>query len=122
MNDAFKKELREKLETELAEVEAELRTVGRINPKNPADWEAVPDKLDIMTADQNEVADSIESYEENTAILKQLEIRFNELKRAQNAMTTASYGICRICNKPISEDRLRANPAASTCTEHRDVK
>ena len=70
------------IEEELKKVESELKTVGRKNPDNPADWEPVPEKMDISPADDNEVADSIESYEENAAILKQLEIRYNELKSA----------------------------------------
>lgn len=107
-----------KLESELAEVEAELRSVGHVNPKNPADWEAQPDKMDVLTADQNEVADSIESYEENTAILKQLEIRLNEIKAALGRISDGSFGSCSVCGKAIDEKRLEANPAASTCTQH----
>ena len=72
----------ELLRTEIALVETELKSVGQKNPSNPADWEAKPDAMDVMPADSNEVADSIESYEENAGILKQLEIRFNELKAA----------------------------------------
>lgn len=110
-----------RLQKELDELEAELRSVGRINPENPKDWEAVPDKMDIVTADPNEVADSIESYEGNTAILKQLEIRLNEIKDAQKRMSDGTFGICSVCGKPIEEKRLEANPAATTCLAHKDA-
>ena len=33
---------KKKLEEEKAKIIAELETVGRINPDNPEDWEAVP--------------------------------------------------------------------------------
>jgi len=112
------KHFEEKLRTELATLEKELATIGRKNPGNPADWEAKPDVMDTLPADSNEVADSIESYEENTGILKQLEIRFNEVKTALEKIGSGSYGICEIDNKPIEVKRLEANPAATTCLEH----
>src|SRR3989344_3177726 len=118
MDTTLQKKLRAELEKELGELEKELRSVGRINPANPADWEAMPDKMDIVKADPNEVADQIESYEGNTAILKQLEIRLNEIKAALERMTQGTYGVCSVCGKPIEPKRLEANPAATTCQQH----
>lgn len=118
MNEEKIKYFREKLETEKTLLESELLTVGRINPENPNDWQAVPAKMDTMNADENEVADTIEEFEGNTAILKQLEIRFNEVKNALGQIESGKYGICSICGKSIEEDRLEANPAATTCKAH----
>ena len=112
------KHFEEKLKTELATLEKELATIGRRNPGNPADWEAKPDVMDTMPADSNEVADSIESYEENTGILKQLEIRFNEVGAALKRIQNKTYGLCEVDSKPIEAKRLEANPAATTCLEH----
>ncbi len=106
------------LETELATLEKELKSIGRKNPSNPADWEAKPDVMDTMPADSNDVADSIESYEENTGILKQLEIRWNEVKVALERIKTDSYGLCEVDKKPIETERLEANPAATSCVKH----
>ena len=112
--DHFKKAL----ETELAKVEGELKSVGRRNPNNPNDWEATPKAFQADSADRMEVADSIDDYEDNTAILKELEIRYNEIKGALKKIEDGSYGICTVCKKPIDPKRLEANPAASTCVEH----
>jgi len=112
------KTAKEKLETELSVLTKELETIGRKNPANRADWEATGGELDSMPADQNEVADTIEEYETNTAILKQLETRFNNVKDALKRIEDGTYGKCRICGKEIEKDRLEANPAAETCTEH----
>ncbi len=106
------------LEKELAALEKELKSIGRKNPSNPADWEAKPDKMDVMPADSNEVADSIESYEENTGILKQLEIRYNEVKNALVKIKKGAYGLCEVDQKPIEPERLAANPAAARCEKH----
>ncbi len=112
------KHFEKKLRAELSLVEKELKTVGRKNPANPADWEARPDKMDVIPADSNEVADAIESYEENTGILKQLEIRFNEIKAALDRIGNGTFGLCEVDKKPIEIERLEANPAATTCKAH----
>ena len=114
-------ELKEKLETEKALLTKELKTVGRINPENPGDWQATPAKMDANNADENVLADTIEEFEGNTAILKQLEIRFNEVNSALERIANGKYGLCKICQKTIEEDRLEANPAAETCKEHMSV-
>lgn len=118
MNTENAQKYKEKLQSELALLEKELSTVGRVNPENPKDWEAVPEEMDITNADPNETADTIESFENNTAILKQLETRHEEIKRALAKIDDGSYGICEIGGEEIEEDRLEANPAARTCKAH----
>jgi len=114
-------EFKKSLEKELATLEKELNTVGRINPNNPKDWEPVQGESEPDLADTNEVADKIEQYEGNTAILKQLEIRANEVNSALKKIKEGSYGICEVSNEPIEIERLRANPAARTCLKHMEV-
>ena len=108
----------EKLKTEKELLEKELQTVGRRNPDNPADWEAVPADTEEDGADENVIADTIEEYEGNTAILKQLEIRYNEVLGAIERIENGSYGKCEVSGEPIEMDRLEANPAAKTCKAH----
>ena len=109
---------KENLTEELAKVEAELKTVGQINPANPADWEPIPEKCDVLASDRDEVADSIEVFEDNAGILKQLEIRYNEIKTALARIEKGEYGTCEVCGEQIEEARLEANPAAKTCKAH----
>lgn len=106
------------LTKELATLEKELKTVGRKNPSNPADWEPVPSKMDVLSSDSGDVADNIEAYEDNAGILKQLEIRYNEVKRALEKISQGTYGLCEADKKPIEVGRLEANPAATTCVKH----
>ena len=112
--EKFKK----RLEDELKLLEEELKSVGRINPSNPKDWEARPGEMDIMEADRNEAADRIEQFEENSGILKELEIRYNNVKRAIKKIEDSVYGVCEISGGQIELDRLEANPAARTCKKH----
>jgi RNA polymerase-binding transcription factor DksA len=109
---------KEKLEKELSNIESELASVGRVNPSNPSDWEATPPIMDIQRADPNEVADQIEEYEENTGILRELEIRLGEIKSALKKIEDGTYGICEVDGSPIEHGRLEANPAAKTCMKH----
>lgn len=111
------KQYKEKLENELKLVESELKSIGRKNPENEEDWEAVPD-TDILKSDEDEVADKIDDYETNTGILKQLEIRYHEIKEALERIDAETFGICNVGGEPIEEARLEANPAATTCVKH----
>ncbi len=112
------KYFRSRLETELSALEAELKTVGRRNPSNPADWEAKGVDLNNDHADPNDVADELEEYEENSAILNELEIEYNEVKKALERIDGKTYGICGVCGNPIDPKRLEAFPAASACILH----
>ena len=109
---------KQNLEEEQKLLESELQSVGRINPSNPDDWEAKPEETSTVTADKNEAADRIESYEENTAILKEPEVRYNNIKLALKKIEGGTYGMCEIGDKSIEIDRLEANPAARTCKAH----
>ena len=109
---------KEKLEEELFLVEKELNDVGRKNPDNKNDWEAEPADMNVDSADENEVADNIEEFEENTAVLKELEMRYNDIKDALVKIEKGTYGTCEVSGEPIEEDRLIANPAARTCKKH----
>ena len=109
---------KKKLEAEKAILEKELGEVGRRNPDNPSDWEAVPTSKDTSQADENITADNIEDYEENAAIVNTLETRYNDVKKSLDKIKDGTYGICQVCGEEISRERLEANPSASTCRKH----
>lgn len=107
-----------KLEKELKTLETELKSVGHKNPNNPKDWEASSGEVDINASDSADIADNIESYESNTAILKPLETQYNDVKGALDKINNGKFGTCESCNAEIEADRLEANPAAKTCKAH----
>jgi RNA polymerase-binding transcription factor DksA len=109
---------KEALLTEKGRLEEELGTVGRKNPDRLNDWEAVEGDVSVDTAEDAEVAEGIEQYENNSAVLNKLEARFDEVKTALEKIDSGNYGICEVCGKEIEEDRLLANPAAKTCKAH----
>jgi len=106
------------LEAEQEKLLGELASVGRINPDNPNDWEAKPSDMDDRASDLNDFADNIEAYETNTAVLKQLEKQLVDVKEALSKIDAGTYGVCEVSGEVIEEARLKANPAARTCTAH----
>lgn len=110
--------MKERLTQELALVERELSTVGRKNPDNPADWQPTPPVEDAAATEEDELADKIEDFEQNTAILKQLEIQHAAIVAALGRIEAGTYGTCEVSGEAIEEDRLEANPSARTCKAH----
>lgn len=111
---------KQKLEEELAQVEAELKTVGVQD--NTGDWEAKETSMDVMSAaaDPNEAADKQEEYQQNRSINNTLEVRYNNILRALKKIEEGTYGVCEVSGETIEEDRLEANPAARTSKAHMD--
>jgi RNA polymerase-binding transcription factor DksA len=105
------------LESEKTKLEAELATVGRRNPSNPNDWEAVPQETG-QEPDVIDAGDHIEGYEDNAGILKELEARLQDVLTALKRIEEGTYGTCSVDGEAIPEERLEANPAALTCIAH----
>jgi len=113
-------DLKAKLLEEKARLENELSGVGHKNSDIAGDWEPSAPNLNNPTADANDVADSIEAFEEGAAIEVELEARLLEVDSALARIEAGTYGICRICGAEIESARLEANPAAPTCIAHRE--
>lgn len=111
------KHFKEKLEEELEVLTEELQKIARINPLNPSDWEPIPADMDTLEADKNEVSDRIAAFDQNTALVKDLELRFNNTKDALKKIEDGKYGICEDTGEQIPLARLEANPSAKTCAD-----
>lgn len=103
---------------ERSKLESELATVGRKNPSDKNDWEAVEKDLNTDTANEEDVADAMENFETNSAILDNLELRLRDVNDALKKIEDGKYGICEVSGEQIEEDRLNANPAARTSKAH----
>ncbi len=107
-----------RLKEELEEVINQLQSLGITNPDVPGDWIAVPPQDETREADENVLADQAEEWSNRTAILDDLETRYNNIKRALAKIENGTYGVCEISGEPIEPERLDANPAARTCKAH----
>ena len=109
------------LREELSLLEAELKTVGRINPDNANDWEPIAGETNIDTAEIEERAREITDFEDRSAVEFTLEEKYNKVKAALERVASGTYGVCRVCGNEIEEARLAADPTATTCIAHREL-
>jgi len=110
----YKKRL-EQMHEELVE---ELKAIGIHDPKNPKDWIAVPESMDVHESDTDLVADVVEEWDERQGLVATLEKQYNDIERALAKIESGTYGMCEISNDPIEPERLNANPAARTKIAH----
>ncbi len=106
------------LEEELQLLTRELESVGRVNPENKNDWEAVAADGNIDKAEVEERASEITDFEDRSSVEFALEERSNKIKAALMRISDGTYGACAMCTSLIEEARLEANPAATTCKTH----
>ena len=110
-----------KLEAELETLTKELEKVAKVDTgSTQEDWVAKGAQEGIGQADPNERADAMEEYESNASVLRDIEVRYNQVKAALERIENGTYGVCEVSGEPIEEDRLEANPAATTCKAHMD--
>lgn len=118
MNKNDIQKFKAKLIAEKAQLEEEMGGIGSKNPNNPGTWDASAAAMEVDSADENEVADKLEEYEENAGILTQLENQLNEVNSALDRVEKGTYGLCEKCGEPIETDRLEANPSARLSIKH----
>ena len=111
-----------KLESEKKLLEEEMEKIARKNPSKAGDWEAVETDLNHDSADSDEVADELESLDDNISVLAKLEPQYNDIKAALEKIKKGTYGKCEVGGEEIPEERLEANPAARTCIKHSKKK
>lgn len=112
-----KKKIKEKLEKERDMLLGQLGDMGKLNPET-GEWEATPEEMAQPEADQNDMADRFEDFEERSSMIKVLEPRLNNILRALKGINRESFGVCEVCKKDIEMARMEANPAARTCKKH----
>ncbi|KND50226.1 MAG: TraR/DksA family transcriptional regulator [Parcubacteria bacterium C7867-003] len=106
------------LTKEAENLETQLASLGRKNPDRPGDWETTRKESGTEDADELDVSEQIETYENNNAVLSQLEIQLKNVKEALAKIEDGTYGKCSVCSNDIEEDRLEADPSATTCKTH----
>ncbi len=115
LEEQFIKKAKNRLEQEEAQLELELTDIGRLHNVASGDWGATQGDLEVGSEDENILADKFEEITTNEAIVNELEVRLQNVKKALQKIEDGSYGICESCSSEIEQERLEANPAASLC-------
>lgn len=103
------------LEAEKAKIEEELGAIATKDENGV--WQTVQKETED-TADREDVAGAIESYENNENTVSILGAELNEVNRALDKIAAGTYGTCEVSGEEIEADRLEANPSARTCKQH----
>ncbi|MEI8339269.1 MAG: TraR/DksA C4-type zinc finger protein [bacterium] len=113
------KHFAELLEAKKNQLEAEMSLIARRNPANPNDWEPIElDGDNNRAVNEDEVADEIESFENNASVLENLEAEYDKVLVSLNKIKDGTYGKCSVGGEDIPVARLEVEPAADTCIEH----
>lgn len=104
----------QKLEEEKKLLIDELGDLGH-KDTSTGEWEATPEAQTAPEADENDLSDRSEDFEERSSTLSPLRTRLEDIDLALQNIKEGTYGICETCAQKIEEDRLDANPAARTC-------
>ncbi len=116
ISSQFKKELEIKLLEEKKKLEEELNRFAKKDAKLAGDYDTVFPIFDTeRKQDQDESADEVEEYDKLLAVEHALELRLQEVNGALARLGAKDFGICENCGEEISRERLKANPAATTC-------
>ncbi len=116
-----KKKIKEKLEKERDVLVEQMHGMGKLDPET-GEWEAIPEKVDHVEADQNDMADRFEDFEAKSSMIRSLEPRLQNILKAIKNINKESFGKCEVCKKDIEMTRMEANPAARTCKKHLESK
>jgi len=104
------------LQQEEKELLNDLNSLGR--QREDGSFMVIPDEGDGDHADSNDNADVTEDFEEKIARLTVLEAQYTQVKKALQSIHDGTYGVCDVSGEKITEERLRAYPAATTCINH----
>lgn len=94
-------------------LEEELSRFAKPTSKE-GDYETVYDNIGD---DEDENASEVEEYVDNVALENNLEEQLRNTSDALERIKNGTYGVCEVCGKEISKERLEANPSAKRCME-----
>lgn len=122
MNAIVFEELKAALKKEHDKLVSELSSIAKPDPAVKGHWNTVYPQFEVdetgSHASADEEADEVEEYEVRLAEEASLETRLLLVKKAMERIKQGTYGTCVTCKKPISLERLRANPAAEYDMRH----
>ncbi len=77
---------------------------------------------ELSGVDQHQADLGTETFnrERDLSILERVEAELADVEDALRRLDQGTYGLCEACGRPISDDRLEAQPAARFCVEDQE--
>ena len=114
LSETEKQELKAALIEERDRLEKELDSFTREFASVPGGHEAFIETHQQESNPEDE-AQTVEEYQKRKALENVLEKRLEELTRALEVIDTDQFGVCVKCGQKIAPERMKVNPAASSC-------
>src|SRR5690348_5612692 len=75
---------------------------------------------ELSHLDQHQADVGTETFEreKDLSILERVEAELADVEHALSRLDEGTYGLCEVCGRPISDDRLEAMPAARFDVQH----
>ena len=116
MNEQILNELKETLEKEKKTLTEELRSIAHPDKKIKGDWDA---DYQNLGGGWDENAQEVTEYATRVPLEHELEIQLQEVNDALEKIAKNTYGLCEKCGAAIDIERLKANPSARNCLQHK---
>lgn len=110
----FLDEMKRVLFDEEARLSRELAQFAKKNERATDDFNA---NFPELGDKDDENAAEVAIYSDNLTLEQELESALRDVRGALKRFDEGNYGICKYCQKPIDERRLRARSASSSCVE-----
>lgn len=96
-------------------LEGELGRIAKKDPVLPHDYDAT---FPEYGRDPESNAQEEERYEARLGVEQSLELHLRDVNAALARIEQGTYGACAACGEAITEERLKAFPAATACMRH----
>jgi len=114
MEQSFIDEMKQLLEVRKAELEAQLKDVGRRSGHDAHGFE--PD-FPQYGDKEDENASEVATFSDNLSLERTLEGALGDVQAALVRIEGGKYGQCRYCGQDIDPRRLRARPESGACIQ-----
>jgi len=110
IDQKFVEEMHKTLLEEQKKLQEELARFSHRNPQkdNGVDFPTIGDKEDENAAE-------VAQFSNNLSLEDELVHALRDVESALNTIEKGKYGLCKYCDQPIDERRLRVRPSSSSC-------
>lgn len=112
MNKTFVQEMKQFLLQKKAELEAELKAIGRKDQGGETNFTTL---LPEYGDKEDENASEVATFTDNLALERTLERTLADVGQALGRVAKGTYGKCKYCGEEIDVRRLRARPESGSC-------
>ena len=114
LDSQFIVQMRQELQTLKEKTLKELADITDSKSADPKEWKArFPNRGDADDENAQEVA----VFSGRLSLEKTLKDTLKDTEQALENINKGDYGICKHCEKPISQARLKARPISSSCID-----